>query len=66
VTLRGDRSRYREMRLAARTITLSLLIFLSETAFADFLTGKVLKITDELPGFRGWVLFLIVFSGLKI
>jgi hypothetical protein len=54
------------MRLAARTITLSLLIFLSETAFADFLTGKVLKITDGLPGFRGWVLFLIVFSGLKI
>ncbi len=46
MTLRGDRSRYREMRLVARVIALSFLVFLSLRAFADTLTGKVVKITD--------------------
>ncbi len=34
------------MRWAARVITLGVLIGLSLAAFADFLTGKVVKITD--------------------
>jgi len=46
VTLRGDCSRYREVRLAARTITLSLLVFLSIAASADTLSGKVVKVAD--------------------
>ncbi len=46
MTLRGDRSRYREVRLAARTITLSLIVFLSTAASADALTGKVVKVAD--------------------
>ncbi len=46
MTLRGDCSRYREVRLAARTITLSLLVFLSIAASADTLTGKVVKVAD--------------------
>ena len=46
MTLRRDRSRYREVRLAARTITLSLLVFLSRAASADTLTGKVVKVAD--------------------
>ncbi len=32
--------------MAARVITLFLLLFLSLTAFADTLTGKVVKIMD--------------------
>ena len=46
MTLRGDCSRYREVRLAARTITLSLLVFLSIAASADTLSGKVVKVAD--------------------
>ena len=46
MTLRGDRSRYREMRLVARAIALCFLVLLSLAAFADTLTGKVVKITD--------------------
>ena len=46
MTLRRDRSRYREVRLAARTITLSLLVFLSIAASADTLSGKVVKVAD--------------------
>ncbi|MCZ6732022.1 MAG: hypothetical protein O7B27_05665 [Gammaproteobacteria bacterium] len=46
MTLRDDRSRYREMRLAARVIALSFLVFLSIRAFTDTLTGRVVKITD--------------------
>ncbi len=38
--------RDKEMHWAARLIALSLLIGLSLTAFADSLTGKVVKITD--------------------
>ena len=34
------------MHLAARVIALCFLVFLSLTAFADTLTGKVVKITD--------------------
>ncbi len=34
------------MRLAAGVIALCFLVFLSLTAFADSLTGKVVKITD--------------------
>ncbi len=32
--------------MTVRVITLFLLVFLSLTAFADTLTGKVVKITD--------------------
>ncbi len=35
------------MRLAARTITLSLLVFLSIAASADTLSGKVVKVADS-------------------
>ncbi len=34
------------MRLVTRVIALSFLVFLSIQAFADTLTGKVVKITD--------------------
>ncbi len=34
------------MRLVARVIALSFLVFLSIRAFADTLTGEVVKITD--------------------
>jgi endonuclease YncB( thermonuclease family) len=34
------------VRLAARTITLSLLVFLSIAASADTLSGKVVKVAD--------------------
>ncbi|MEE8513549.1 MAG: hypothetical protein V3S73_02375 [Gammaproteobacteria bacterium] len=34
------------MRLAARVIALSFLVFLSIRAFTDTLTGRVVKITD--------------------
>ncbi len=36
----------RDKALAVRVITLCFLIFLSLTAFADTLTGQVVKITD--------------------
>jgi len=39
-------TRDKEMRWAARVITLFLLAFLSLAASADSLTGKVVKITD--------------------
>ncbi len=34
------------MHLAARLIAFCFVLFLSETAFGDTLTGKVVKITD--------------------
>ena len=37
---------YRDKEMAVRVITLGLLIGLSIAAFADTLTGKVVKITD--------------------
>ncbi len=42
----NEESRDKEMRSAVRTITLGFLVFLSLAAFADTLTGKVVKITD--------------------
>ncbi len=38
--------RDKEMRVAAPVIALCFLVFLSLTAFANSLTGKVVKITD--------------------
>ena len=39
-------SRDREMHWIARVIVICFLVFLSLAAFADTLTGKVVKITD--------------------
>ncbi len=39
-------SRDKGMHLAARLIAFCFVLFLSETAFGDSLTGKVVKITD--------------------